>query len=129
MLAARKMYYEENKARIIELQKKSRQTNPARVMLTNAKYRAKKVGLAFDLDISDIYVPEVCPILKVPFVIGRRDPYNPSLDRIDNSKGYVKGNIQVISYRANSMKNASTKDELLKLAYWATTSFGLFSND
>ena len=43
---------------------------------------------------------------------------SPSLDRMDNSKGYVKGNVQVISHKANSMKFSASKDELLKFAEW-----------
>jgi len=125
MLASRKVYYAENKDRIIELQRELRRANPARTMLVNAKYRAKQSGLDFDLEISDISIPELCPVLHVPLVVGKRDHYNPSLDRIDNSKGYVKGNVQVISYKANAMKNSATREELLKFAYWVTTSFGV----
>lgn len=40
----------------------------------------------------------------------------PSLDRWDSSKGYVPGNVFVISYRANTLKNSATYEEILKVA-------------
>lgn len=42
----------------------------------------------------------------------------PSLDRINPDRGYVPGNVQVISFRANTLKNNATREELAKvLAY------------
>ena len=84
-------------------------------MWYRAKQRAKKYNLDFDIQESDIIIPEKCPILEVPIILGNKDnyEYTPSLDRIDNSKGYVKGNIQVISKKANSMKNSATYQELI----------------
>ena len=81
-----------------------------------AKNRAKERGLDFNIEVSDIVIPEVCPILEVPFEFGTKGNYSytPSLDRIDNSKGYVKGNIMVMSQKANSMKNSATWDEIHK---------------
>ena len=83
-------------------------------MLSHAKIRAKKYGLDFDLTVEDLNIPQICPILEVPLVIGtNRDyEYSPSLDRIDNSKGYIKGNVQIISKKANSMKNSASISEL-----------------
>jgi hypothetical protein len=91
-------------------------------ILSSARTRAKKKGYEFDLDISDIIIPKICPILEVPIVIGDKNgyEYTPSIDRIDNSKGYVKGNIQIISKKANSMKNSASPEELLKFAEWVT---------
>ena len=83
-------------------------------MLAGAKRRAPIKNIDFNITEEDIEIPTICPILEVPLVIGTKGDYeySPSLDRIDNSKGYVKGNIQVISKKANSMKNSATIAEL-----------------
>ena len=83
-------------------------------MYTSAKLRAQKKGIPFNIEEDDIIIPEICPILEVPLILGHKGnyEYTPSLDRIDNSKGYVKGNIMVISKKANSMKNSASIEEL-----------------
>lgn len=73
-------------------------------------------GVPFDLEMSDIAVPERCPILgiKLERGVGQRtyQDSSPSLDRIIPNKGYVKDNIAVISMRANRIKNDATLDEM-----------------
>lgn len=88
--------------------------NFAAGMWRAAKRRAHIKGLDFNIEISDIVIPEICPILEVPLALGTKNnyEYTPSLDRIDNSKGYIKGNIMVVSKKANSMKNSATPTEL-----------------
>lgn len=83
-------------------------------MLAGARRRASAKNIDFNITEEDIEIPSMCPILEVPLVIGTKGnyEYSPSLDRIDNSKGYVKDNIQVISKKANSMKNSATLEEL-----------------
>lgn len=83
-------------------------------LLNMARRRAKLKGLEFNLTEDDIVIPKTCPILEVPLIVGTKDnyEYTPSLDRIDNSKGYIKGNVQVISKKANSMKNSASFAEL-----------------
>jgi hypothetical protein len=95
--------------------KEWRDSNPEAVLWRNAKTRAKVRNLDFDIDYDDIQIPEFCPYLKVPLVRGTL--YAPSIDRIDNSKGYIKGNIEVISRQANAMKNSASTAELLEFAY------------
>ncbi len=91
-----------------------------RIALTHARHRAKKAGMDFDIAASDVEVPDVCPILGIELKInrGRNSRSNhdsPSLDRIDNSKGYVKGNVRVVSSRANSLKSDASIDEMEKI--------------
>lgn len=74
-----------------------------------AKARASTLGREFTIEKSDIVIPKVCPILKVPFE--EEGDYVPSLDRIDSNGGYTLDNIQVVSRRANILKNNGTLDE------------------
>ena len=69
------------------------------------------MGRDFDLSLEDIVIPDRCPVLDVEFVYGDPD-WTYSIDRLDNSKGYVKGNIIIVSNRANRLKNDATKEEL-----------------
>ena len=98
-----------------------REKNSARYLLTHARGRAKRKGLAFDLTEEDVVVPEFCPVLgiRLEWGVGRRASRNhasPSLDRLDPGKGYVKGNVYVISNRANHLKNNGTARELRLIA-------------
>lgn len=65
----------------------------------------------------DLIIPEICPVLDIPIIIsfgnGRTDN-GPSVDRIDNNKGYIKDNIIVISWRANNIKSYASIEELEK---------------
>ena len=81
-----------------------------------AKRRSKVKGLEFNIEIADILIPEVCPVFGVPMKVNTE--YAASLDRIDSSKGYIKGNIQVISTKANILKNDATMSELKQFAKW-----------
>lgn len=96
-----------------------------RRMLQSAKERAKKKGLEFNIDFYDIVIPEFCPILGIKLQNGTGKPQasSPSLDRIDQSRGYIKGNIQVISYKANTMKNDASVEMLLRFAKWVNDAY------
>lgn len=88
--------------------------NPELTMLGNAKVRAKKNGLNFSIELSDVIIPEYCPVLSIKLKkIGVVKTYSsPSLDRIINELGYIKGNVRVISNRANELKNNATVNEI-----------------
>lgn len=86
------------------------------------KTRAKRKNISFDIEVEDIIVPNECPILKIPLHYECREN-TPSMDRIDNSKGYIKGNIQIVSYKANTMKNSASPKELTEFAKWILDNF------
>ncbi len=92
--------------------------------------RAKSRGVEWDLDFDDIHWPEFCPVLGIELDYGASwqdksaRECAPSFDRLDAAKGYVKGNVAIISMRANRIKNDATAEELVKVADW-TTRMGL----
>lgn len=89
-------------------------------LIRNAKRRAQKRGIPFDLLPGDVEVPDFCPALGIPLYrsVGRKaqGPNSPTLDRIDPDRGYVRGNVRVISARANQIKSDATAAELLRVA-------------
>lgn len=86
-----------------------------RVMWRAAKSRAKASGLEFKILIEDITIPEFCPVLGIRLQSrkGGHHAASPALDRIDNTMGYVPGNVRVISWRANHLKNNGSLSELI----------------
>lgn len=95
--------------------KEYRERFPEWALVVAARSRAKRNDIPFDIWIDDIDIPDVCPYLKTPFVKGTM--YAASLDRVDPRLGYIKGNIEVISRKANMMKSNATVEELLEFAY------------
>lgn len=87
-------------------------------MLRGAKSRAAKAGLPFNLTLDDIVIPDQCPIFGTDLVLGQgqASDASPSLDKIIPALGYVRGNVLVISNRANRIKNNATIAELGQIA-------------
>lgn len=91
--------------------------NPKVGLLCAARSRAKTQRVPFTLTYADIEIPTHCPVLGIPLV--KRDKNAaPSLDRRIPALGYVKGNVAVISNRANTLKNNATLAELRALVAW-----------
>lgn len=112
--ALRRKYDLEFNTKSYEQKKQDRQRHFVHYMWKSAKDRAIKKGLEFTIEEKDIIIPKVCPLLGTPIEFGTKENYDrsPSLDRIDNTKGYIKGNIWVISKKANLMKSSATLEEL-----------------
>jgi len=120
-------YYYKNKDKCKLKLIKWREKNHEKAMLLRAKQRAKQKQFEFNLEPLDIVIPLKCPILDIEIVRNKNDGLkanSPSLDRIDNTKGYIKGNIMVISNKANAMKNSASPEELIKFAQWVLKTYG-----
>lgn len=98
--------------------------NPDRVaqgMWERAKNRAKRDNLPFDIELSDCSVPALCPVFGVSFEIGEGHSalgFAPSLDKFKPELGYVKGNVNVISRLANTIKSGATYPQVQAVADW-----------
>jgi len=103
---------------------RSRVRYPERYLWHSAKQRAKKIGVPFEIRPEDVIIPPCCPVLGIPlqakFGRGGCDS-SPSLDRIVPERGYVIGNIAVISNRANRIKSNATAEEIERVAAWLRT--------
>lgn len=113
-------YRDDNRELIREKGREYYRRKPENRMLNRARARAKANGIDFNLDIEDINIPTHCPLLGIELYIAEGlksvKDHSASLDRINSAKGYVKGNVWVISHRANTMKSNATLAEMEMLA-------------
>ena len=91
---------------------------PGKVLFDTARKRARANGAEFSITVDDVVVPEFCPLLGIKLAPGDgvAGPCSPSLDRIDSDKGYIPGNVWVLSHKANRMKQNATVAELVTFA-------------
>lgn len=74
----------------------------------------------FTVTMEDLVWPTHCPVLgiELDWFSPRKSENSPSFDRIDPSKGYVPGNVAIISWRANRIKNDGSAEEHRRIAEW-----------
>jgi hypothetical protein len=83
-------------------------------ILNRSRSRASQKNIPFNLELCDIIIPKECPIFKVPFIYNDKD-WSASIDRINPNLGYTKGNIMIISNKANRIKSDATLDDLKQI--------------
>lgn len=89
-----------------------------KLMVKRAKDRAKLKNVEFNITWEDIEYVNTCPILEIPLNWGEasneggRNIDTPSLDRINPSLGYIKGNVKIISTLANMMKSSANREQI-----------------
>lgn len=112
-------YYHKHKTMLNPKKRQWDEDNFEWVLWSSCRRRARYEDLNFQLDVSDIIIPKVCPYLNILLTRTQGEGVvwsNASVDRIDNSKGYTNDNIMIISRMANSMKQHATKEQLLTFA-------------
>jgi len=118
---SRPEYKEREKKRAIE----ARRNNPLKYVAQGLQQRARKLGL--ECNVNTQYLKSIwtdqCPILNVPLFAGVKRGTIPelnlaSVDRLDNTKGYIKGNVHFISYRVNNIKSDASFEEIERLYNW-----------
>lgn len=94
--------------------------NVERMLWLAARHRALKDNIPFDIELSDIIIPEFCPALGMPLQRGRQggSDSSPTLDKFIPELGYVRGNVAVISGKANRIKSNATAEEVTAVAKW-----------
>jgi hypothetical protein len=112
--AYERMYYAANPEKKRAYSREHRAANLELYMWRKAKHRAEAKNVPFSITKNDIVIPSTCPVLgtKLERGCGKPGPNSPSLDRIVPARGYVPGNVVVVSARANTIKNDATPDEL-----------------
>jgi len=107
---------------------KWRKAHPVKYLVNKARARCRRNGMEFNITADDLPWPDVCPLLGIPvlpcganFGRGKNKPWlgprtftdgTASIDRIDSSKGYVRGNVWIISWKANQLKQDATLAQL-----------------
>lgn len=117
--AARKKWRDAHRAQSNAVRRLWRQRNLVKHLLYGAKARAKIRGEEFSITEADVPpMGDRCPLLGHPFAEpgSRAFADTPSLDRIDSSLGYVRGNVWIVGWRANLIKNDGTAAEHAMIA-------------
>ena len=90
---------------------------PHTYFFSRYRCRARKKGLEFTLtkeDFAKLLEPMVCSVTGVKLIFALdKGPCTPTIDRIDNSKGYIPGNVRLVSWIYNRAKSSSTDEEVL----------------
>lgn len=112
----------QRKARREELRNEDPIRYKCRQMRAGAMARAKANNVPFDIseDFLMSIAPMKCPVFGFVLKYSSRQQADDSasLDRIKPDRGYVEGNVQIISMLANTMKNSASKHQLFKFAKW-----------
>jgi hypothetical protein len=95
------------------------------------RYGALRRGKQFASDVTPTYIEQItpasglCPVTNLPFTYSQEQPTDWSVDRANNARGYVRGNILIISRGTNAAKGNRSIDEIRLLASGVGVSDGL----
>lgn len=122
-LAGMKRYRERNPNADREAHKRLRENKPAKYLMHRVRARARREGL--DCDITEEWIevrlPDGCEVTGLPFDFevgtpGKQNPWTPSVDRKDSSKGYTEDNCQLVVWAYNCAKGTWDKETVMEMA-------------
>lgn len=104
----------------IAADRKYRAAHLERHIWSETRSRATRNDVPFSITVADVVIPERCPVLGCSIWRdgGTRRDTSPSIDRLIPKLGYIPGNVFVVSWRANRIKNDGTADEHERIAIW-----------
>lgn len=93
-------------------------------IIKNSESRAKRYKLSYDITYEYLWdlfnkQDKKCAVTKILFELStgtgskERSPWSMSIDRIDNSKGYIKGNVQLVTVMYNLCKNSWSHQDVI----------------
>lgn len=99
---------------------KWRAKHPLIALLAAIKHRALTNDMSFDLTLkwADTRWTGRCELTGLEFVrpARRAGMFAPSIDRIDNTKGYTQDNCRIVLWAVNRFKNNDTDETMLTIA-------------
>lgn len=119
-----KAYRERHREKMDAYKRRLKENNPIKYLLIQAKARCKHLGgiVPFAINPEDVTYVSHCPVLGVELAYASRQSKRgmvvdnaASLDRIIPAYGYVPGNVRIVSWRANRLKNDITLEEMRKV--------------
>lgn len=118
--AKTKERFANNREAVKAARRRYHRANTVMILLTSARARAKQQRVPFNLRREDVTIPTHCPVfgMKLEIGPGKVHSASPTLDKIRPELGYVRGNVAVISYKANRLKSNATPDDLETVARW-----------
>jgi len=120
--AWRKAYQQRNRKRLVAKARQWKRDNPQRALFLWKRSDARRRGTDFTIEMIDLDWPKDCPVHGVRLLYGPdhgvNNPDQATIDRIDNSLGYISGNVAIMSRRANILKRDATLAELQRLVKW-----------
>ncbi len=100
-----------------ERNRQHKMEDPLNHMYSRLKKSAKDDNKVFSIKLEDLKFSDRCPIYGTEWDLSHiRSDQTPTVDRVDNTKGYIKGNVKIISWKANRLKHTASLKEIEALA-------------
>lgn len=120
-LDIKRAYHRNHREELIRKKRAARVKAPWKALISGARQRAKAKALPYDLscDWAKARYTGRCELTGLPFRIGSRAgmvPFSPSLDRIDQARGYTQDNCRFILFGLNAFRGTGTDQEMYQIA-------------